>query len=82
MNNNELIQLINKYQGMINSSVFPILDKCKKLKDTETSVDDLEEIVIKEFQKHPDADAFVFNLDSSFFKSSISLALPKIFTVF
>ena len=45
MNNNELIQLINKYQGMINSSVFPILDKCKKLKDTETSVDDLEEIV-------------------------------------
>lgn len=44
MEKKELVQLINKYQGLINSNVFPILDKCRKLKDSETDQHELEEI--------------------------------------
>lgn len=48
MEKKELVQLINKYQGLINSNVFPILDKCRKLKDSETDQHELEEIEIIE----------------------------------
>ena len=44
MEKKELVQLINRYQGMINSNVFPILDKCRKLKLSETDKHELEEI--------------------------------------
>lgn len=44
MSDKQLIEMINKYQGMINASVFPILDKCRKLKESETDTSELEEI--------------------------------------
>lgn len=54
MNNKEFAQLINKYQGMINSNVFPILDKCRKLKESETDKNELEEIeaILNEVKNH------------------------------
>jgi glycosyltransferase involved in cell wall biosynthesis len=44
--------------------IYANADICLFADDDVCYVDDLEEIVIKEFQEHPDADAFVFNLDS------------------
>ena len=36
MNKEEIVKLINKYQGMLDSSVFPLLNKCKVLKEKYT----------------------------------------------
>lgn len=44
MTDKQLIEAINKYQGMINANVFSILDKCRKLKESETDESELEKI--------------------------------------
>lgn len=36
MSNEEIIKIINKYQGMLDSNAFVLLNKCKKLKENAT----------------------------------------------
>ena len=65
MSKEEIIKVINKYQGMLDSNAFVILNKCKKLKEDNTNEEEInkfdsiindvkssESVIIKSLNKY------------------------------